>query len=264
MELLTTKAFNGVTLDCYKADNEGDGFWATREQIGQLLEYENPRVSVANIHNRNKERLDKFSTVIKLITEAGEREAVIYNFKGFLEICRFSNQPKADAVIDFAWNVMDEIRKTGNFSLKQGITSEEFTCAQKLLELAGIKDNQLVLALDKVYRYRTGYSMLGVTGTQLEAPTKDQLLTPTELGRLLDGKSARDINLLLSAMNYQVKVADKWEPLSLGMDYAIMIDTGKKHSDGTPVRQLKWRSNVIPQIRSFVSKNKRKLFRKVC
>ena len=102
---------------------------------------------------------------------------------------------------------MDEIRKTGNFSLKQGITSEEFTCAQKLLELAGIKDNQLVLALDKVYRYRTGYSMLGVTGTQLEAPTKDQLLTPTELGRLLDGKSARDVNLLLSAMNYQVKVA---------------------------------------------------------
>ena len=159
---------------------------------------------------------------------------------------------------------MDEIRKTGNFSLKQGITSEEFTCAQKLLELAGIKDNQLVLALDKVYRYRTGYSMLGVTGTQLEAPTKDQLLTPTELGRLLDGKSARDVNLLLSAMNYQVKVADKWEPLSLGMDYAIMVDTGKKHSDGTPVRQLKWRSDVVRQIQNFISNNKRKFFRKVC
>ena len=33
MELLTTKEFNGVALDCYKADNEGDGFWATRKQI---------------------------------------------------------------------------------------------------------------------------------------------------------------------------------------------------------------------------------------
>ena len=33
MELLTTKEFNGVALDCYRADDEGDGFWATREQI---------------------------------------------------------------------------------------------------------------------------------------------------------------------------------------------------------------------------------------
>ena len=40
MELLTTKEFDGVTLDCYKAENEDDGFGATREQIGQLLEYE--------------------------------------------------------------------------------------------------------------------------------------------------------------------------------------------------------------------------------
>ena len=41
---------------------------------------------------------------------------MIYNFKGFLEICRFSNQPKANAVIDFAWNVMDEIRRTGTYT----------------------------------------------------------------------------------------------------------------------------------------------------
>ena len=115
MELLTTKKFNGVALDCYKADNEGDGFWATREQIGQLLEYIDPRIAIAKIHQRNQERLDKFSSVTKLVTEAGEREAVIYNFKGFLEICRYSNQPKANAVIDFAWNVMDEIRRTGSY-----------------------------------------------------------------------------------------------------------------------------------------------------
>ena len=119
MELLTTREFNGVALDCYRADNENDGFWATREQIGQLLEYTNPGISIGNIHNRNKERLDKFSRLIKLIKVEGERdverEFTMYNFKGFLEICRFSNQPKANAVIDFAWNVMDEIRRTGSY-----------------------------------------------------------------------------------------------------------------------------------------------------
>ena len=91
-----------------------------------------------------------------------------------------------------------------------------------ILDKAGIKGNQLVLALDKLYRRHVGYSMLQETGTQLEAPTKDQLLTPTELGRLLDGKSARDVNLLLSAMNYQVKVADKWEPLVLHLALSML------------------------------------------
>lgn len=121
MELLTTRKFNGVALDCYKAENEDDGFWATREQIGQLLEYDNPRISIANIHNRNKERLDKFSGVIKLITPQGTQQSTtIYNFKGFLEICRYSNQPKANAVMDFAWSVMDEIRHNGSY----GTTAE--------------------------------------------------------------------------------------------------------------------------------------------
>ena len=115
MELLTTREFNGVALDCYRADNENDGFWATREQIGQLLEYEYPREAIGKIHQRNKDRLDHFSSEVTLTTEAGTRLTTVYNFKGFLEICRFSNQPKANAVIDFAWNIMDEIRRTGSY-----------------------------------------------------------------------------------------------------------------------------------------------------
>lgn len=39
--------------------------------------------------------------------------ATVYNFKGLLESCRFSNQPKADAVMDFLWNVANEIRRNG-------------------------------------------------------------------------------------------------------------------------------------------------------
>ena len=122
MELLTTHEFNGVALDCYKAENDTDGFWATREQIGRLLEYGHPNDSIRKIHERNAERMDKFSTSVKLTgVEGGRavmRDVIVYNFKGFLEICRFSNQPKANAVIDFAWNVMDEIRRTGSYNSK--------------------------------------------------------------------------------------------------------------------------------------------------
>ena len=116
MELLTTRDFNGVALNCYKAENQADGFWATREQIGRLLDYKNPSDSIAKIHNRHKENLDRYSGMDKLSTpEGGTQETVIYNFRGFLEICRYSNQPKAEAVIRFCWEVMDEIRRTGSY-----------------------------------------------------------------------------------------------------------------------------------------------------
>ena len=37
----------------------------------------------------------------------------MYNFKGLLEICRYSNQSKANDVMDFLWEVADEIRQKG-------------------------------------------------------------------------------------------------------------------------------------------------------
>lgn len=113
LQLIKTAKFEGVKFDCYQDSNKE--FWGTREQIGAMLGYENPRVSIANIHNRNKERLDKFSSVIKLITEAGERKTTIYNFKGLLEICRCSNQLKANAVMDFLWEMADEVRRNGMY-----------------------------------------------------------------------------------------------------------------------------------------------------
>ncbi len=114
MELLTTREFNGIALQCYSDGENQEDFWATREQIGQLLGYSNPGISIGNIHNRNKERLDKYSRVNQIDLPFGGVQAVtVYNFKGLLEICRYSNQPRANAVIDFLWEVADEIRQKG-------------------------------------------------------------------------------------------------------------------------------------------------------
>ena len=95
-QLVTTKHFDGIEFNCYQDTQEQDtqDFWATREQIGQALEYAEPRLSVAKIHERHSERLDKFSSVVKLTTEAGVRETTIYSFRGLLEICRRSTNQK--------------------------------------------------------------------------------------------------------------------------------------------------------------------------
>ena len=121
LTLMMSKQYGNVTFDCYvDRENQSEDFWATREQIGQLLGYEKPNEAIAIIHHRNKERLDKFATPFNLKRVEGTRtvtrEVTIYNFKGLLEICRYSNQPKANAVMDWLWNVADEIRKTGMYA----------------------------------------------------------------------------------------------------------------------------------------------------
>ena len=126
LKLVKSTQFNGAKLDCYwqTGDEKGD-FWATREQIGRLLGYATPDIAIANIHKRNQERLDKFSTLLKMSKVEGNRtvtrDVIVYNFKGLLEICRYSNQPKANAVMDFLWNVADDIRVYGFFATPENL-----------------------------------------------------------------------------------------------------------------------------------------------
>ena len=127
LQLLTTREFNGHKLDCYvEPEQEASGdFWATREQIGRLLGYAFPRKAIKKIHERNKERMDLFSKVVKLPNPTrgtqndsplgNVQNVTVYNFKGLLEICRYSNQPNANAVIDVLWDIADEIRRTGMY-----------------------------------------------------------------------------------------------------------------------------------------------------
>jgi hypothetical protein len=51
----------------------------TREQLGQALQYSDPRVAITKIHTRNKDRLDKFSGVTNLVLpKGGTQETTIY------------------------------------------------------------------------------------------------------------------------------------------------------------------------------------------
>lgn len=253
LELYTSKMYNGVEFDCYieKGQSDNGDFWATREQIGRLLGYENPNDAIRFIHNRNKERLDRFSTPFKLTRVEGNREVTrevtVYSFKGLLEICRYSNQPKADAVMDWLWEVADEIRRTGSYSVKPeqtALPSGVMEGARMIFEVAGIKDNQLSLALDKIYASYTGRSALQTGNVTLQVSTQRQLLTPTQIGEQF-GLSGRQVNEKLAYAGYQHKIAGKWEPIGAGKEYGVMLDVGKRYKCGTPVRQLKWDSALL-------------------
>ena len=235
-----------------QADKED--FFATREQIGLALGYEYPREAIGKIHQRNKERLDKFSGEVKLTTPSGLQTTTVYSFKGLLEICRYSQQPNANKVIDVLWDIADEIRRNGKYSINKNrevSTTDAVGAARIVFESAGISGNQAALALDRVYRSYTGISALETGNIILEAPKKNQLLTPTDIGRHF-GISSHRVNEILAGAGFQHKINGQWEPLTPANDYAVMIDVGKRHGNGTAVRQLKWDSDILEVFRDFL------------
>ena len=137
------------------------------------------------------------------------------------------------------FNEMEAQLQSGNLSIERKLNA-----AKIILEPAGITGNQLTLALDKVYKANTGESLLAQTGVELVAPQPKQLLTPTQLGQS-KGLSGIKVNKRLAELGYQIKTEAGWEPTELGLTKgAVMQDTGKKHGNGTPVRQLKWPSDL--------------------
>lgn len=74
----------------------------TREQISTALEYNRPNEAIAQIHDRNKDRLDPISTLLETRRAEGDRyvtrNTYVYTLRGVMEICRFSRQPNAEGV----------------------------------------------------------------------------------------------------------------------------------------------------------------------
>lgn len=111
MTVITSKPFGALNVDVYQ--NDKHQYYMTREQIGRALECKEPRKYIAKIHERNADRLDPLSSVVNLTTEVGnytqERQTYMYSLRGVMEICRLSRQPKADAFMDFCWDIMESL-----------------------------------------------------------------------------------------------------------------------------------------------------------
>lgn len=127
--------------------------------------------------------------------------------------------------------------------------SREFKGALAIARLMGFEGNQAMLSANQGMRSFHGVDMHKRFGLTLVAPSKEPLLTATELG-LKMGMSAIKVNLLLEGKGYvqsyvTTKGAKAWALTEAGMPFAELLDTGKRHGNGTPVQQIKWYGNVV-------------------
>lgn len=156
-----------------------------------------------------------------------------------------------------AWvfeDVLPTIRKTGSYTAPAAVPpAPTFTDAFKLVPLVvraaralGLDKNAAAISANQAVTKLTGTNVLKLLGHQhLEADNQTAMyFTPTELGERL-GISGRKFNMLLAEAGLQAKKGEHWVPLTTAEGFCRIMDTGKRHGDGTMIQQIKWADNVL-------------------
>lgn len=121
-------------------------------------------------------------------------------------------------------------------------------------KLFGLEGNQALLKADKSLKKDYGDSFITRLEIELKSPDNEALLIATEIGKHLDPPiSAKNVNLILANMKLQEKVEYRagkfeWRLTEKGKAYGSYLDTGKVHSNGTPIQQIKWKESILPLV----------------
>jgi phage antirepressor YoqD-like protein len=112
LQTILTTRFGSLAVDVVKAGQTEPGI--TKIQLGMMLGSDDPEQHVKRIRLRNPERFNDGTkcTVVKIPDTIGRYvDTHVYHFKGIMEVCRFSTLSNAHAVIDWAWENLDRLRR---------------------------------------------------------------------------------------------------------------------------------------------------------
>ena len=126
--------------------------------------------------------------------------------------------------------------------------AKEFRAIFGIARLIGLDKNAAAISANQGTAALTGVNMLQLMErTHLATSSQEIYYTPTELGSRFV-KSAKAFNQLLAQAGLQESIAGHWVPTEKGREHAFVMDTGKAHSSGTPIQQVKWRDSVLAEV----------------
>ena len=250
--------FNFESNEVRTVTDENGNFWfVLRDVLGAMGTSTRPadaKESVIQVFGRGV--VDD----IPLQTAGGTQQTAIVSEAGTTYLISRGNTETSQKLNRFIHaEVLPSLRKTGGYSVQQAAPATQaqlveitFNSCLNLARLAGITDqNQAILSADRATKELAGQSPLKLLGvTHLVAADNCQVLTPSDLALRL-GVKKREANPLLTDAGMQTALRDHknrlyYTPTELGQSHAVMLDTGKKHENGTPVLQLKWKDSVLP------------------
>jgi prophage antirepressor-like protein len=200
-------------------------------------------------------------------------EVNIINESGFYMVVLRSDKPVAKRFRKWVTSeVLPSIRKAGAYQAEVSSVSEmnadakigALIQANRLfksnLSVAKVifKGNQALLSANRATCKTTQVDVLeNIGATHLLAESKDVLLTVSDIGKQI-GLSGQKVNRLLEESGFVISFRDyknkkQYELTERGEKVAEVLDTGKKHGNGTPVKQIKWRTSIVDVLRPKVA-----------
>lgn len=120
LNLVKQGEFLGTVCDFYV--DEENNIYMSRTQIGYALGYKDPANAVLRIHQRHYERFAGMSVDVKgcqFVTPSLNKDknahTYMYTERGIYEICRHSKQKNADSFYDWAYEIIQSIKKNGYY-----------------------------------------------------------------------------------------------------------------------------------------------------
>lgn len=109
-ELVLVKSadFEGIQCDFYC---DGKDFYISGQQIGLALKYPDSGKAIENIHNKNKDRLEKYS----FLESRNGKNTYFYNRDGVVELLSLIDNPSVETFDDFCWYIMGWLQKSGKY-----------------------------------------------------------------------------------------------------------------------------------------------------
>lgn len=226
---------------------DGNPYWVAND-VAKILGYQRTSDAVKHCKGAAKHRT--------LQTPGGKQELRVIGESDLYRLIANSKLPSAEKFE--AWifeEVLPTIRKTGGYQSQQspiktahGLleVDKAFRAALRMAKAIGLDSSAAILSANQLARKVTGSDALELLEVRgIERPIEDHPLTPTEIGKFIGGVSGQAVNKMLCQSNFQEKVGNIYVPTAKGEDYAVIVDTGKRHGDGAPVHQLKWKRSVV-------------------
>ena len=97
-----------------------ENVWLTQKMMGVLYDVEANTITYHLQKAFRSLELDENSVTRKFRVTASDGKSydtTVYNFKGVMEICRWSKQPKADMVMEALYDMAESVARTGFYSV---------------------------------------------------------------------------------------------------------------------------------------------------
>lgn len=189
-----------------------------------------------------------------LQTAGGVQEARFIAEPDLYRLIVSSQMPTAQEFEKWVFeDVLPTIRKTGQYRLEYVAPSVVDTAAStfsgytRVAKLFGLEGNAALISANVATRKLTGIDFQHDLQIELKTPDQQYLLTPTQIAERLHLSGPREANRLLAAKGLQSKESGQWVPTEKGKAFSALLDTGKKHTNGCMVQQLKWKESVLKE-----------------